>query len=145
MKAFCKLCRILYQQKSTANRLPWMTCQLKRLIRKKQRIYNRAKLYNKSSDWKAFKEIQLQTKSTLRQQRLKFLADSLNKNQNDRYRNKNFWQFIKYQKQDSTGISMLQTSSATVFTSPEIAETLNNQFKSVFTTENKHNIPKMPA
>ena len=39
---------------------------------------------------------------------------------------------------------MLQTSSATVSTSPEIAETLNNQFKSVFTTENKHNIPKMP-
>ena len=39
---------------------------------------------------------------------------------------------------------MLQTSSATVSTSPEIAETLNNQFKSVFTIENKHNIPEMP-
>ena len=39
---------------------------------------------------------------------------------------------------------MLQTSSATVSTSPEIAKILNNQFKSVFTIENKYNIPEMP-
>ena len=119
-----------------------MTCKLKRLIRKKQHniIYNWAKLYNKSSDWKAFKEIQLQTQSALRQQRLKYLADSLNKNQNDCKRISGT-EFIKYQKQDSTGINMLQTS---VSTSPEIAETLNNQFISVFTIENTHSIPEMP-
>ena len=39
---------------------------------------------------------------------------------------------------------MLQTSTSNVSTAPEIAETLNNQFKSVFTTEDTYSIPDMP-
>ena len=39
---------------------------------------------------------------------------------------------------------MLQTSTNNVSTAPEIAETLNNQFKSVFTTEDIYSIPDMP-
>ena len=39
---------------------------------------------------------------------------------------------------------MLQTSTNNVYTAPEIAETLNYQFKSVFATEDTYSIPDMP-
>ena len=129
------------KQRSETNHLPWMTYKLKRQIRKKQRTYNRAKKYNRPSDWKAYKIIQKQVQNALRQQQLKYLTDSLKKDDSSK---KSFWRFIKCQKQDSTGISMLQTSTNNVSTAPEIAETLNNQFKSVFTTEDIYSIPDMP-
>ena len=39
---------------------------------------------------------------------------------------------------------MLQTPTSKASTAPEIAEILNNQFESVFTTEDTHSIPDMP-
>ena len=87
------------KQRSETSHLPWMTCELKRQIRKKQRIYNWAKKYNRSSDWEAFKVIQKQVQNALRQQQLKYLTDSLKKDDSSK---KSFWQFIKSQKQDST-------------------------------------------
>ena len=63
---------------------------------------------------------------------LKYLADSSKKS---------CWKFIKFQKQDSTGIIMLQISTSEASTAPEITKTLNNQ---VFTTEDTYSIPDMP-
>ena len=88
--------------------------------------------------------MQSQVQSTLKQQRLKYLTSSLNSDC-DNNRRKTFWRFIKSQKQDTTGISTLQTLTDQVTTPKEIAETLNNQFKSVFTEEDLESIPEMPA
>ena len=121
-----------------------MTSQLKRLIKRKQRLYKRAKRFKRPSDWKAYKDMQPQVRSALKQQRLKYLTSSLNSDC-DNNRRKTFWRFIKSQKQDTTGISTLQTPTDQVTTPKEIAETLNNQFKSVFTVEDLESIPEMPA
>ena len=43
---------------SNSNNAPWMTSQLKRLIRKKQRCYNKAKRTKWSTDWAEYKSIQ---------------------------------------------------------------------------------------
>ena len=88
--------------------------------------------------------MQSQVRSALKQQRLKYLTSSLNSDC-DNSRRKTFWRFIKSQKQDTTGISTLQTPTDQVTTPKEIAETLNNQFKSVFTVEDLESIPEMPA
>ena len=40
---------------SNSNNSPWMTPQLKRLIRKKQHFYNKAKRTNQSTDWAEYK------------------------------------------------------------------------------------------
>ena len=42
------------KQISTSSHLPWMTSQLKRLIKRKQRLYKRAKRFKRPSDWKAY-------------------------------------------------------------------------------------------
>ena len=38
--------------------LPWMFVPLKHLIKKKQHVYNRAKLFQCESDWKEYKNLQ---------------------------------------------------------------------------------------
>ena len=47
---------------SNSNNAPWMTPQLKRLIRKKQRFYNKAKRTKRSTDWVEYKSIQSQVR-----------------------------------------------------------------------------------
>ena len=42
---------------SNAKSPPWMTSQLKKLIRKKQRLYNKAKASKTTLDWTAYKNI----------------------------------------------------------------------------------------
>ena len=96
------------KQITASNHLPWMTSQLKRLIKRKQRLYNRAKRFKRPSDWKAYKDIQSRVRSTLRQQHLKYLTGRLS-SACDNNRRKTFWRFIKSQKQDTTSISILQT------------------------------------
>ena len=43
---------------TASNRLPWMTSELKRMIKRKQRLYNRANRFNRPSDWKLYKDMQ---------------------------------------------------------------------------------------
>ena len=84
------------KQISTSSRLPWMTSQLKRLIKRKQRLYKRAKRFKRPSDWKAYKDMQSQVRSALKQQRLKYFTSSLNSDC-DNNRRKTCWRFIKSQ------------------------------------------------
>ena len=42
-----------------------MTNRIKKLIKKKQRVYNRAKKFDKEEDWTEFKELRKQVKSEL--------------------------------------------------------------------------------
>ena len=53
---------------SKRTHLPWVNTSLKRLIRKKQRVYNRAKLYSRESDWSEYKSLQKQVSHSFRQQ-----------------------------------------------------------------------------
>ena len=45
------------KQISSRSHLPWMTATLKRLIRKKQRVYNCARRYSRESDWLEYKSL----------------------------------------------------------------------------------------
>ena len=126
---------------TASNRLPWMTSELKRMIKRKQRLYNRANRFNRPSDWKLYKDMQSRVRITLKQLRLKYLTESL-KPDDDNNRRKTFWRFIKTQKQDTTEISSLQLPTGQVTAPKEIAEVLNNQFKSVFTKEDLDAMPE---
>lgn len=52
-----------------------------------------------------------------------------------------FWKYIKSRKQDMMGISTLKNNGELAESSQQKAEMLNNQFTSVFTTENTTHIP----
>ena len=57
--------------------------------------------------------------------------------------NKTFWRFIKSKKQDNVSISSLKSGSKVIFDSKGKASSFNEQFCSVFTSENTSDTPNL--
>ena len=122
---------------SKRTHLPWVNTSLKRLIRKKQRVYNRAKLYSREPDWSDYKSLQKQVSKSLRQQYKDYLNGMLSSKDK-----KPIWHFIKAKKQDNVNISSLKTVDGQIITDPASkANLLNQYFKTVFTVENETDQP----
>ena len=58
---------------------------------------------------------------------------------------KPLWRYIKSKRQDGNGVSPLKENGQLHSDSTCKAEILNNQFFSVFTSEDTKNIPKLPG
>jgi len=122
----------------TRTHLPWMSASLKRLIQRKQRIYNRARRFQRNLDWQEYRTIRSQVKNLTRHQHKTYLSNILS-NSNNR---KPFWRYLKSRKQDNIGIGTLKTQDGKTVTDPyNKAEVLNRHFQSVFTTEDSDHVP----
>ena len=126
--------------KSQASK-PWITPQLKRMIRRKTRLYKKAKRTNSTSDWDQFKSFRKEVQKKIRTSYWSYTNQMLN-DPDDKHK-KNFWRFIKAKRQDDAGISPLTHNGTTVSDSKGKATILNTQFKSVFTTEQLTDLPSM--
>jgi len=113
---------------SNQKKFPWMTPCLKRLIRKKQRFYIKAKWTKTASDWSQFKNIQQQVRQSIRLQCNKYLNKILNSTSEFKG-SKPFWNFVKSQNCDHTEISVLQTPDGIATMPTSKAEILNNTFQ----------------
>ena len=123
--------------------LPWMNTTLRRMCRKKQRLYNTAKWSKAPNWWAKFKAHKHDTLKALRcagwlyiNNILQVSLDSGNINSTP------FWKYMRSKLQSNIGITAikdhgLHTNSTTK------AKLLNKQFKSVFTFEDKTNIPRL--
>ena len=131
---------------TTRFNVPWITTNIKRMCRKKQRLYNRAKRTRKSRHWEKFRAHKRDTLRAPCGARWayinKILELSLSENNN-----KPFWKYmyIKAQRQDNIGVTALKSEGQLFTDNMTKAEILNRQFKSVFTHEDKSNIPKLPG
>ena len=124
---------------SRRTHLPWMSAPLKRLIRKKQRVYNKARLSCREADWLQYKALKREVKHMLKSQHKNYLMDMISSPNNK----KPLWHYIKAQRQEHTGISTLKdpTSGHTITDPAEKANALNEHFKSVFTVEDNETVP----
>ena len=120
---------------------PWITPPLKRMIRKKARMYKKAKTSNSRNDWDYFRTFRKTVQKKIRASYWSYTNRMLN-DPEDKH-NKSFWRFIKAKRQDSTGISPLTHNERLVSDNKGKANILNMQFKSVFTSENTSNLPSM--
>ena len=59
--------------------------------------------------------------------------------------NKPFWKYVKSQKQESFGISALQSNGNVITDSLSKVDILNSQFKSVFTPLSGNTFPQLPG
>ena len=127
---------------SSRTNLPWFTNTLKRMCKKKQRLYNKAKKDNNNGNWLIYKSFKSDTLKAIRKARWDYINDKLQiaLEQGDPGP---FWQYIRSQKQDNVGISPLQDGGKLHTDSMEKAEILSNQFKSVFTQEDTTVIPHL--
>ena len=74
--------------------------------------------------------------------KLKSISESLEQKKNN---SKPLWRYIKSKHQDGNGVSPLKENGQLHSDSRRKAEILNNQFCSVFTSEDTKNIPKLPG
>ena len=115
-----------------------MKPSIRRDIRRKQRYYNKARKSRKPTDWSRFRKLQRHVLNSLKQARQDYinniLLDSLAS-----FDTKPFWRFVKTQRQENCGVAPLKskTSGSLLADSKSKAETLNSQFTSVFTDDDK--------
>ena len=111
--------------------LPWFNRDLRRLLRQKQKLYNKAKLTN---DWSRYRAHQKLCKVQMKQAEQDFINNTIidgiaNKN------NKPFWKYIKSKRSDNIGTSPLKQNGNLVCEASGKAKIFLDQFSSVFTTE----------
>ena len=95
------------------------------MCKKKQRLYNKAKRTNKEYDWQKFKLHKKETHKQLKQAHLSYtntiLSESLESNDY-----KNFWKYIKTQKQEHIGVQPLKEKGVLHNDATTKANILNN-------------------
>ena len=120
--------------------LPWWNRFLQRLVRSKQRAYNKAKRTKKPTNWAKYRHIQKSIQREMRRARWTYINKILIQGLEED-NNKPFWKFVKSRKQDNIGVAPLKEEGKIFTESKAKAEILNRQFKSVFTQEGDGPLP----
>ena len=134
-------------QKNISGRwnVPWLTTSIKRLTRKKQRLYNKARRTGDPSDWKKFKELRKHVKKQLSVAHNEYVSGLLSapeeSNPSKPVPTKRFWSYIRSKKSHDVGVAPLKDNNVDVNDSLGKAHLSSNQFKSVFTQEDPDKIP----
>ena len=120
--------------------LPWITRELIRMQRRRNKSHKKAKQTGLNSDWEKFKELRKQATKAL----AKSYKDYVNNHIGDSLKTnpKRFWSFIKANKRENIGILTLRVNDQPIINYWDKANAINNQFSSVFTQE-KHPIPQI--
>ncbi|XP_048579337.1 uncharacterized protein LOC116615558 [Nematostella vectensis] len=122
---------------------PWFDRTLRRLTRKKQRLFKLAKKVNTPQAWSAYRKHRKVTTQAINKTRNNYVSGLLDENIHTKP--KRFWNYIKSKRQDSVGIPALKVNNVIVSESKAKAEALNNYFKSVFCRDSPDNAsPNLP-
>ena len=89
--------------------LPWLTSTLRRMCRKKGRMYAKAK--KDRAHWKEFVEFQKSTQQALKKAHWQYINGMLSSGL-EKGNQKPFWCYIRSQRQDNQGITPLLKGKA---------------------------------
>ena len=112
---------------------------LRRMIKRKKRMFQRARVKN---DWSAFRQFQKYCRKELRRAEWQYINGNIQEglaNNNT----KPFWRYIKSRKQDSSGVAPLREDGQLHSDSQTKANILVKQFKSIFTTATATTVPNL--
>ena len=117
--------------------LPWYNRGLKRMVRRKARLYKHAK---RSNQWGSFKAFQKTCKKAFKKAEINHINNVIQKGLNEN-NPKPFWRYVKSRRQDNVGVSPLKKMGQLVNDSKEKAQILVEQFQSVFTRDDDQQLP----
>ena len=117
------------KQVKSNNRLPWMTYKIRKMLKKKQKLYNQAK---KTKSWSNYRHFQKTCKREIRKAEWNYVNNAILEGMN-KNNSKPFWKYAKSRKQDNIGVAPLKKQGQLINDSKEKAEMLLKQFASVFT------------
>ena len=132
---------IPHKQARTKDSPPWISRDLKRLIRKRDRLYKKKKKSHDKKDSEKYKTIKRQVQQGLRRSYWKYVKSIVTPPEDNIIENrgcmKRFWTFIKYKRSDGNEVSPLKKDGLLYSDPLDKANILNQQFKSAFTEKNK--------
>ena len=108
---------------------PWINSETKRLIRKKNRWFRKAKSLDTPHVWNIFKKVKSETQKKCRKTHESYLNSIFESDKS----NKKLWSYIKSRRQENVGISELKNKDNTLTNDPATkAKLIHEQFDSVF-------------
>ena len=124
----------------TRDGFPWINQKIRRLMRKRDKLYKRWSRSGRPYDQRRFIEYKHLVRRVSDRAYKKYLEDilGLNNDQEDpngeppKFKTKKLYSLLKHSKQDSSGIAPLRKDGQTLLTETAKANALNDQFQSVF-------------
>ena len=108
----------------------WINTEIKRLSRRKQNAYTKAKASKKTKDWDHYKSIKKKCKIECRKAYNNYVSTMLNNN--IKSNPKRLWSFIKSRRCDSSRVAPLSKGGNNHSGSLEKANILNDQFSLMY-------------
>ena len=119
--------------RSGKHQLPWMNGKLRRLTKKKRRLYRQAR---KTGSWANYRYTQKERKRLFRQAEWNFVNNTIQEGLAQNNSSKPFWEYSKSKRQDNIGTAPLKFNGTLCSDSKSKANILLQQFQSVFTKDN---------
>ena len=121
-------------------KLPWITTQLKRMIRKRERLFKKARRSKLASHWQSYKSHRNLVKKQIQQAHESYVNEVIGGSLEEGNA-KAFWNYVKLKRTESIGIPSLRDGDRVISSNSGKASVLNSYFKSVFTAEDTSTIP----
>ena len=125
--------------RSGKRHLPWITPDLKRKMRKRDRMYSLARRTNSPVKWKSFRQYRNSLAKYIKQAHINYINEVVGGSLTDRP--KTFWSYVKLMKTENLGIPTLRTQTKLCTTDEDKDQALNEQFQPVFSSSSSDNIP----
>ena len=124
------------RRKKKNRRAPWISAEIIKLVRKKKRLYKKAKNSSNIESWSTYKEASNLSKKECNKARWKYL-DKLANDMHDNSEHKFFWNYVQSRRKGSNDLIVIKMDNGNVLTNEgDIAERVNEYFPSVFIAEN---------
>jgi len=120
--------------------LPWFNRPLKKAIRRKHLLYNKAKKSGSKSAWDKYKQFKKSTHSSVKRAHWDYLNNTLQEGLAKK-NSKPFWRYVKAKRQDNIGIAPIKKGGKLHSSPQDKANLISDQFQSVFTQEDTSSIP----
>ena len=118
-----------YRTAKFRHNLPWITNEIKRSMRKRDRLFLRARKSNSNTDWSNFRKFMNSVAKSIASSHKNYINIIIGSNLVEN--SKCFWSYVKLRRTDKIGVPTLKTGT---LCNSDIhkAEALNNHFQSIF-------------
>jgi hypothetical protein len=131
---------------SGRHHIPWINSSIKKLMKKRDRLYSKMKKTNNYNLLPKLKKLKTLIQRNIRSAYWDYMNNIVcDKTENKHGTTNKFWGFIKSLKNDSSGVSPLRENGILRNTSKEKADVLNRQFSSVFVNDKSSFMPQIEA
>ena len=135
----------------TRDGFPWINQEIRRLMRKRDKLYKRMKRSGRPSDTKKFLEYKHLVRRVIDRAYERYLGDILGintttqqeENSPPKVNTKKMYSLLKHSKQDSSGVAPLKSDGRTLSDDCEKSNALNRQFQSVFSPKSPERLSSL--